>query len=586
VLSDLSRRVREGTPLDVLADEAVDAAVRLHPGSAAMLVAIGEGQLVPMASRGFPGPVRATIIDRGVDEAGVDERGVDEANVRISAGLAAAAGVDTISALAVPLVVRGRNWAVLAMFTPRGITPPAGLVGGLEVIAHLLAMAEDGRLARLELEDLRLRDALTGLPGLDVLVDRLDQAILRGRPARMLVAVVFIEIDGMEAINDGLGQQVGDLVLGEIGARLRRAARPADLVARYGGARFVVLCEGLSSDAHLLAEVQRLQQASSGGVSVGGQDLIIRSSAGAVAARPGRTRDELLRDANRAVQRARQRTEDQVVVVGLSSARSRPARAAGLEDQLRKALREEQFTVHYQPVVAIEDGTPFSTEALVRWNHPRRGLLGPAEFIAVSESKGLILPLGEWVLNTACQQAHQWAVRAAQRSQPAPDMAVNLSARQVSDQHLVDRVNTALAASELDPTALTLEITETVVMADTDSAISVFRRLKELGLNLAIDDFGTGYSSLSYLKHFPVDTIKIDRSFIAGLGTDPDDQIIVGAIVGLADRLGVETVAEGVETRLQADELLRLGCTQAQGYFFQRPETADAMAGYLGLPAD
>jgi diguanylate cyclase (GGDEF)-like protein len=573
VLSDLSRRVREGTPLDVLSEEAVEAAVRLYPGSAAILLGVDTGQLVPLAARGFPGPVRATVVDEG------DVPG----KVQISARLAAAAGVGTTSSLAVPLVVRGREWAVLAIFAPDGSPEPAGQAGGLEIIAHLLATAEDGRLARKELEELQFRDAVTGLPGLEVLIDRLDQAIRRGRHERMLVAVVCIEIDGMASINDNLGQQVGDRVLGEIGARLRRAARPADLVARYGGARFVVLCEGLSSHAHLLDEVQRLQQASSGAVSVGDQDLIVRSSAGAVTARRGSTRDGLLRQANRAMREARQQAGSHVAITERPSSAPRTTRAAGLESQLRRALRDHQFTVHYQPVVAIEDGAVTSAEALVRWQHPRRGLLGPAEFIAVSEKRGLILPLGEWVLNTACRQARLWVTEAAAQHRTAPGVAVNLSARQVSDPRLVDRVTAALATSGLDPAQLTLEITETIVMADTDAAIVVLRRLKGLGLNLAIDDFGTGYSSLSYLKHFPVDTIKIDRSFIAGLGNDPDDPIIVGAIIRLADRLGVQTVAEGVETAQQAEELLRLGCTHAQGYFFRRPDSPEAMAAYLGL---
>lgn len=575
VLSDLSRRVREGTPLDVLSEEAVEAAVRLYPGSAAILLGVRAGQRVALAARGFPGPVHATA----------GGEGGSPATVRISARLAASAGVSTTSALAVPLVVRGQDWAILAVFTPDG-AEPAGAAGGLEVIAHLLATAEDGRLARQELQDLQLRDAITGLPGLEVLVDRLDQAIGPEQHDRMLVAVVCIEIDGMARINNSLGQQFGDQVLGEVGARLRRAARPSDLVVRYGGARFIVLCEGLSSHAHLLDEVQRLQQASSGALSVGDRDLIVRSSAGAAIARRGSTRDGLLRQAGRAMREARQQAGSHVAVAEHPSSSPRPARAAGLESQLRRALRDHEFTVHYQPVVSIEDGAVTSAEALVRWQHPRRGLLGPAEFIAVSEKRGLVLPLGEWVLNTACRQARRWATQARLQHRTAPGVAVNLSARQVGDPRLVDRVTAALADSELDPTRLTLEITETTVMADTRAAIAVLRSLKGLGLNLAIDDFGTGYSSLSYLKHFPVDTIKIDRSFVAGLGHDPDDPIIVGAIIRLADRLGVETVAEGVETAEQAEELLRLGCNYAQGYFFRRPDSPEAVAAYLGLAED
>ncbi len=572
VLSDFSHRVRDGASIGDLAADAVKAATGLYAVPGSLVLEIRGGELAPLAIRGFDGPVHALFVDPTRPEQGV----------RLGARLAGSAGVVRDSTLAVLITVRGRVWGTIAVFAPSEATTAMANAYGLEVIAQLLATAIEARLAHEEIEHLSLHDPLTGLPGLAVLVDRLDEAIRRRRPERMLIAVVCIEIDQMVQINGTFGHLGGDRVIVDLGGRLRRAVRPVDTLARYGGARFMVLCEGLSSEAQLLAEAQRLIDALRGSVRIGDHDLIVSASVGATTARPGAGTDELLREADWAVQHAKEQGGARFVSYDAFSDRS-PARRLELETELRWALSARQFRVHYQPVVRLDDDAVIGAEALIRWQHAQRGLLSPAEFMTIAEDSGLILPIGEWVLNTACHQAGRWGQGASASSQPAPNVAVNLSGRQISEPYLLDRIRAALDTANLPPDRLTLEITETVVMADAGKAAQVLGLLKDLGVSLAIDDFGTGYSSLSYLKHFPVDILKIDRSFVSGLGTDPDDGIIVGAVIRLADRLGIQTVAEGVETDLQANELVRLGCTHAQGYYFARPEPSEMITARMGL---
>jgi diguanylate cyclase (GGDEF)-like protein len=572
VLSDFSRRVRDGASMSALAGDAGKAAADLYGVPGALVLEIRDGELVPVGVQGFGGPVHAVFVDPMRPDEGV----------RLSARMTPGAGVVRESSLAVLITVRGRPWGMIAVFAPNDAPTSTANIYGLEVIAQLLATAIEARLAHEEIEHLSLHDPLTGLPGLAVLVDRLDEAIRRRRPERMLIAVVCIEIDQMVQINSTFGHHGGDRVIVELGARLRRTIRPVDTLARYGGARFMVLCEGLSSEAQLSEEADRLLAALRGAVRIGDHDLIVSASVGATTARPGASTDELLREADWAVQHAKERGGAQFVSYDAFSDRS-PARRLELETELRRALSARQFRVHYQPVVRLDDDAVIGAEALIRWQHAQRGLLSPAEFMTIAEDSGLILPIGEWVLNTACHQACRWGQRAFDSSQPAPTVAVNLSGRQISEPYLLDRIRAALETANLPAEQLTLEITETVVMADAGKAAHVLGLLKDLGVSLAIDDFGTGYSSLSYLKHFPVDILKIDRSFVAGLGTDPDDGIIVGAVIRLADRLGIQTVAEGVETDLQANELVRLGCTHAQGYYFARPEPSEMMTARLGF---
>ncbi|HEY3810433.1 MAG TPA: bifunctional diguanylate cyclase/phosphodiesterase [Acidimicrobiales bacterium] len=570
-LAALGRRAQAGGELHELAAQAAATAATLFDVPCALVLGLHANVLVPLAAVGWPGPVSASLVDPDQPERGVT----------VSQAEAAGTGVAPASQLVAGLTVRGRLRGVIAIHGPRGRT--ADPEGGhqLAVIAHILAAAWETRLAHEDLEHLILHDPLTGLPNRAHLVDRLDHAIRRRRPERMLLAVASVDIDRLVIVNDSYGYAVGDRLLADVGARLRAASGPDDLVARYDGDKFVVLCTRLRNQAAVRERAEALRQAASGSFRIDGREIIISASAGVAIASGDSTSDDMLGDADLALDHAKQLRSGRVELYRRPF-REHRLRRHGLESDLRRALRDEEFAVHYQPVVRLEDGVMMTTEALVRWAHPERGLIPPVEFIPLAEESSLILDLGEWVLNQACRQARRWADLAAEAGTPALGVAVNLSARQVSEPGLLQRVRAALKASALHPNQLTLEITESAVMADAENAVAVLEGLKNLGVDLSIDDFGTGYSSLSYLKRFPVDTLKIDRSFVAGLGDDPDDAIIVGAIIRLSDVLGIETLAEGVETPDQVAELLRLGCVRGQGYFFARPQPAEEITARLG----
>lgn len=570
-LAELGRRAQAGGELDDLAAHSAATAVALFDLPCALVLGLHGDLLVPLAAVGWPGPVNASLIDPDQPEGGVS----------VSQAEASAAGVVRASKAVAGLTVRGRLRGLIAIHGPRGRTLDPEAADQLALIAHILAAAWETRLAHEDLEHLILHDQLTGLPNRAHLVDRLDHAIRRRRPERILLAVVSVDIDQFAIVNDSFGYGVGDRLLAEIGDRLRAAAGPDDLAARYDGDKFVVLCTRLPNQTAVRERAEALRQAVSGSFHLDGREVMISASAGVAIATADTSTDDMLGDADLALEHAKQLGSGRVELYRRPF-RERRLRRHALESDLRRALRDEEFAVHYQPVVRLEDGVMVTTEALVRWAHPERGLISPAEFIPLAEESSLIVELGEWVLNQACQQARSWADQAAEQGRPALGVAVNLSARQVSEPGLLRRVRAALDASALDPQQLTLEITESAVMADAEHAVAVLEGLKNLGVDLSIDDFGTGYSSLSYLKRFPIDTLKIDRSFVAGLGEDPDDAIIVGAIIRLSDVLGIETLAEGVETAEQVAELLRLGCVRGQGYFYARPQPAEEITARLG----
>jgi EAL domain-containing protein (putative c-di-GMP-specific phosphodiesterase class I) len=311
-----------------------------------------------------------------------------------------------------------------------------------------------------------------------------------------------------------------------------------------------------------------------------GRDLFPTASIGiALSTSEGRSPDALMGDAETAMARASARGKDRYEVFNRSMA-GRAAERLALESDLRRALERGQFRLHYQPILALSNGDVLEVEALVRWEHPDRGLLPPADFIPVAEETGLIVPLGQWVLEEACRQAAEWRAQLGDRT---PVMGVNLSARQFQRPELLFDIRRALRAAHLDPSGLKLEITESVAMHDAESTIETLQSLKALGIRLAIDDFGTGYSSLAYLKRFPVDTLKVDRSFVDGLGEDPQNTAIVQSVLALAKALGLSVTGEGIETDLQRRLLRDLGCERGQGYFFARPCPATELNALLGL---
>jgi diguanylate cyclase (GGDEF)-like protein/PAS domain S-box-containing protein len=414
-----------------------------------------------------------------------------------------------------------------------------------------------------------LHDALTGLANRRLFLDHLEHALHRSLRSKALHAVLFIDIDRFKNVNDSLGHSAGDQLLVEISDRIRATLRSGELLARFGGDEFTLLLEGIAGVEDAIKSADRiLEQLRRPIVLAGDHEVVANVSIGIALTTAGMTRDDVLHDADVAMYQAKAKgLSGGYQIFDRAAMGARSAERLDLEAALRRGLEYDELEVFYQPLYAVSEGRVVGAEALVRWRHPERGLLAPDQFIALAEETGLILPVGRFVLEQACRQAQAWRDRLGSEL----GMSVNLSARQFQQPDLVDDVESILAASGVEPRQICLEITETLVMENLEHTIGVLRRLKRLGVRLAIDDFGTGYSSLGYLKHFPVDVVKIDRSFVEGLDTNPVDSAIAAAVIGLAKTLGMTTVAEGVETEAQLTHLQSLGCSVMQGYYFSRP---------------
>ncbi|QIN78224.1 EAL domain-containing protein [Rubrobacter marinus] len=422
-------------------------------------------------------------------------------------------------------------------------------------------------------------DPLTDLPNRSLFLDRVDHALKRAKRRGDGVAVLFMDLDNFKVINDSLGHEVGDELLVSVAGRLQSCLRPADTAARLGGDEFVVLLEDVEGPEEATRVATRIEEALRAPFWVGGHNLFVTTSVGvALGGTDGERAGDLLRNADLAMYRAKDggKNNHAVFEPGMNE---RALERLGMEADLRRALDREEFRVHYQPKVSVRTGRIVAHEALVRWEHPERGLVPPAEFIPLAEETGLIVPLGRWVLGEACRQAKEW--QSWYPTDPPLAMSVNLSAAQFKRPDLGASVAKVLDDTGLDPRDLILEITESMVVEDVTAALVTLRELKALGVKIAVDDFGTGYSSLSYLKRFPVDYLKIDRSFVEGLGRDPKDEGIVSASIELAHALGLEAIAEGVETASQLERLRVLGCGLAQGFFFQKPFPRDTASESL-----
>jgi diguanylate cyclase (GGDEF)-like protein/PAS domain S-box-containing protein len=430
-----------------------------------------------------------------------------------------------------------------------------------------------------ELEDAKARaqhlaghDALTGLPNRRVLEDRLSQALALSYRNRQQTAVMFIDLDRFKTINDSLGHSVGDALLKEVAQRLVKQLRVGDSICRIGGDEFVVVLPEVKRSSDVASVAQKVIDQLSNPVLIEERELVVTPSIGiSVFPDDGRDAETLIRNADAAMYHAKEmgRANYQFFTEQMNLSASR---RLALESDLRRALGRDQLRVHYQPIVEAKSGQVVAHEALVRWQNPHRGLVGPAEFIQVAEETGLILKIGEWVLREACR----WATFIG--AERGLQVSVNLSPRQFKDPKLVQLVAKALRDSGLPARLLELEITESTAMQHTDTALSTLSRLKELGVSIAIDDFGTGYSSLAYLKRFPVDKVKIDRAFVADVPGDEDQGAIVAAIVALAHALEIKVIAEGVETAMQREFLSNCGCDFLQGYLTGRPLDADSAA--------
>ena len=444
---------------------------------------------------------------------------------------------------------------------------PEVLLSKVSVFVDLYLERRRAEVAERTLLHQAFHDELTQLPNRALLLERLSHALAgRGRRAGD-IAVLFLDIDRLKWVNDSLGHPVGDELLVAVAERLKSAVRPDDTVARFGGDEFVVVCEELDGEGSALAVAERLVGALALPFALKEHKIVLTVSVGiACAAAKGEdTADALLRDADTAMYQAKERGRDAIELFD-QGMRSRALARLDTARALRRAVDQGELRVFYQPVLELAGQRVAGVEALLRWEHPERGLVLPGEFVAVAEETTLILPIGEFVLTEACSQVARW--NQAHPDRPPLTAAVNLSARQLVSRGMATLVAEALDASGLDPGRLCLEITESVLMEDAGSSRSALDALKALGVTIAVDDFGTGYSSLLYLRRFPVDLVKVDRSFVAGLGQSPEDSAIVAGVVGLAKALGLAAVAEGVESPEQAARLVELGCDLAQGYLW------------------
>jgi diguanylate cyclase (GGDEF)-like protein len=452
-------------------------------------------------------------------------------------------------------------------------------IGGLFLIAMGLYFLQKRR--QMELAEIKqaaetmwqqvYHDPLTGLPNRMLFEDRLTLEMAHARRDKQGLAVMFLDLDHFKLINDTLGHSVGDQLLQDVAHRLRDALRGTDTVARMGGDEFALLLTRVTHAENVARVAQKIFHVLKPPFNFGGHDFHITPSIGiTLYPNDGEDTQTLLKNADTALYRAKEQGRN-VYQFYTPAMNSKTLERLALENNLRRALERKEFVVYYQPRVKISTKRIIGMEALVRWQHPELGLISPVKFIPLAEETGLIIPLGEWVLRTACEQTKAWQ----EAGFPPLRVGVNLSARQFQQPNLVERVAQVLKETGLHPHYLELEITESAAMQNAEYTLPVLYYLKEMGIHISIDDFGTGYSSLSYLKKFPFHTLKLDQSFIRDLTTDPNDAMIAKVVITLAHGLKLEVVAEGVETQEQLDFLKQLQGDEVQGYLFSKPLPAE-----------
>jgi diguanylate cyclase (GGDEF)-like protein/PAS domain S-box-containing protein len=474
----------------------------------------------------------------------------------------------------------GSHVSVLGTATPffddRGNL--AGMIGVSTDISERKALEA-------ELERRASHDPLTGLPNRHTLVDRLGQALLRtkrGKEGRK-VGVLFMDLDGFKTINDSLGHEAGDRLLVTVAERLRKRLRPEDVLARFGGDEFAVLLEEVADASETIRVAQRIAESLREPFTVNDHQVNLSTSVG-IALGSAHTKDDpegMLRNADAAMYKAKEQGLGCYAVFD-PAMQTRAQERLELEAELRRALEQGEFVLYYQPEVSLYNGSMVGLEALLRWQHPERGLLKPSAFVPLAEETDVIAPIGRWVLEEACRQAKRWEEEHPLASPMT--MEVNLSSKQLRRRELARTVEEALTRAGVEAHTLALDITETVLIGASEHNAQALEALKKMGIRLSLDDFGTGYSSLSYLKRLPVDRVKVDRSFVKGLGGNATDTAVVRMIIELCHTLGVEVLAEGVETSEQAALLKDMGCDVGQGYYFARPLRSEELAEQLPEP--
>ncbi len=440
-----------------------------------------------------------------------------------------------------------------------------------EEIRERKQVEEALRTAQEELEKLAYYDALTNLPNRTMFQDRMEHEIQFANRNDRLMAVFFIDLDRFKHVNDSMGHAAGDQLLQEVASRLTACVRKSDTVARLGGDEFTVILADVDKEENVAHVAMKIIDSISEAIPLQGSDVFIGASIGiGLFPMDGKDFDTLTKNADTAMYKAKEAGRGNYKFYK-EEMNSWAAHHLTLEGNLRKAVEEEQFLVHYQPQVDLGDNSIIGVEALVRWQHPKYGIVGPTEFISLAEESGLIVPLGKWVLYEACRQANEWH----RMGLPRVSVGVNLSARQFRQGDLLETVGNILDRTGLEPEWLNLELTESVVMQDTRVALETLRSLIDMGIKISIDDFGTGFSSLSYLKTFPFSMLKIDRSFILDIPDDADNEAITIAIISMAKSLNIQVMAEGVETQAQREFLNRHGCRIGQGFLYGKPVSAE-----------
>jgi diguanylate cyclase (GGDEF)-like protein len=471
-----------------------------------------------------------------------------------------------LSPLVAVVAIHPKAWVLLPL-----LLPP------LLAVQRTAQMSQERERLAQDREHQALHDQLTGLPNQTLLANRIEAGLARPRRRGERLVVLLLDLDSFKTVNDGLGHGIGDNLLIDVAERLTLVVRPGDTLSRFSGDEFAVVCEAIR-DRELESLVETIRRTIATPFSIATHEITLTASIGVAPATPGASAQSLIREADSAMFRAKSAGRDQAAHFHQAMHDQATAR---LDDQLglRRALERDELRAHFQPVIDLSSGEAVGMEALIRWQHPERGLLGPDQFIPLAEETGLILPLGSWMLEAALSELQRW-----RREMPETRdlwMAVNLSPRQLTDPDLIHKVSRALAETGVPADNLHLEITETAVMRSVDASASTLDALRQLGVHLIIDDFGTGYSSLARLKKLPVTALKIDRSFVDGLGRDSSDLSIVDAIINMADSLTLGVIAEGVETREQLEILQSLGARMGQGYLWSRPLPACDLEAWL-----
>jgi diguanylate cyclase (GGDEF)-like protein/PAS domain S-box-containing protein len=588
-LHTIGRRLAAELDLDTLIQEVTDAGTSVTDAAFGAFFHNAKGpdgdSYIAYAVTGAPKEVVADFPLRaeklfGPTFAGLGPLRIDDvwADPRIGTGGPNPLGVRSF--LGVPVVSRsGEVHGGLffghpepGVFTERGERLAVGIAAHASIAidnARLFQSAqqeiEARRQAEAELAHQATHDPLTGLPNRVLVHDRIGQALAHLGEGGHAVAVLLLDLDRFKVVNDSLGHVVGDSVLIIVAERLQEAVRPGDTVARLGGDEFALVCEQINGELDAVGVADRVASAFAAPFEVDGTELTVTASVGiAMATDRDSDPNSLLRDADAVMYRAKARGGDrwEIFEAGL---RDRAVERLRVETSLRRALAAEEIVLHLQPVVALDSGAIVGAEGLARWEHAERGIVMPCEFVTVAEESGLIVRLGEQMLHQGCRVLGAWATDPVTEHRT---LSVNVSAHQLVQGDLVGAVRRSLGLAGVDPRRLSLELTETALMDDVDAAGDVLRRLRALGVRLWVDDFGTGYSSLIHLRRLPLDGLKIDRSFVAGLVTQEEDRVIVGSIISLAHSLGLVALAEGVETEDQAEHLRRLGCDLAQGYLW------------------